>query len=73
MDADEIDDELLEKRIQKAGDERLFYIAEALKRGTSIETIHQWSKIDLFFLKKMAGIIELETMLAANPNDMWNF
>jgi carbamoyl-phosphate synthase large subunit len=65
--AGEIDDELLEKRIRKAGDERLFYIAEALKRGTSIETIHQWSQIDLFFLKKMEGIIVLETRLTANP------
>ncbi|MEH7482860.1 carbamoyl-phosphate synthase large subunit [Neobacillus drentensis] len=67
--AEEIDDELLEKRIRKAGDERLFYIAEALKRGLTIETLHQWSKIDLFFLKKMEGIICLETKIAANPFD----
>ncbi|MDQ0198528.1 carbamoyl-phosphate synthase large subunit [Neobacillus ginsengisoli] len=67
--AAEIDDELLEKRIKKAGDERLFYIAEGLKRGLTIETIHQWSKIDLFFLKKMARIIELEAKLSANPFD----
>ncbi|MEH7745081.1 carbamoyl-phosphate synthase large subunit, partial [Neobacillus drentensis] len=62
-----IDDELLEKRIRKAGDERLFYIAEGLKRGLTIETIHEWSKIDLFFLKKMEGIIEWEKEIAANP------
>jgi carbamoyl-phosphate synthase large subunit len=68
-DAAEIDDELIEKRIKKAGDERLFYIAEALKRGITIETINQWSKIDLFYLKKMEGIIELETKLAGNPFD----
>src|SRR3954447_18532355 len=68
-DALEIEDELLEKRIRKAGDERLFYIAEGLKRGLTIDTIHEWSKIDLFFLKKMAGIIELEASLAANPFD----
>ncbi|SMQ70263.1 carbamoyl-phosphate synthase large subunit [Bacillus sp. OV166] len=67
--AEEIDDELLEKRIRKAGDERLFYIAEALKRGLTIETLHQWSKIDLFFLKKMEGIICLEANIAANPFD----
>src|SRR3954468_897738 len=62
--AAEIDDELLEKRIRKAGDERLFYIAEGLKRGLTIETIHEWSKIDLFFLHKMDGIIKLEAKLA---------
>lgn len=68
-DATEINDDLLEKRIRKAGDERLFYIAEGLKRGLTIETIHEWSKIDLFFLKKMEGIIELEKVIAAKPFD----
>lgn len=67
--AEEINDELLEKRIRKAGDERLFYIAEGLKRGITIETIHQWSKIDMFFLNKMEGIIALEAKLSANIYD----
>ena len=57
--AAEINNELLEKRIRKAGDERLFYIAEAIKRGITVETIHEWSQIDLFFLHKFQGIIEL--------------
>lgn len=65
--ADLIDDLMIEKRIRKAGDERLFYIAEAIKRGISIETIHAWSKIDLFFLKKIEGIIQLEKTIEENP------
>jgi carbamoyl-phosphate synthase large subunit len=68
--AEEISNELLEKRICKAGDERLFYIAEALKRGITVETIHQWSQIDLFFLHKFKGIIELEAKIASNQMDM---
>lgn len=68
--AEEISNELLEKRICKAGDERLFYIAEALKRGITVATIHQWSQIDLFFLHKFQGIIELETKIASNQMDM---
>src|SRR3954465_4525650 len=67
--ASEIDDELLEKRIRKAGDERLFYIAEGLKRGLTIETLHNWSQIDLFYLRKMEGIISLEAKIAENPFD----
>lgn len=67
--AEDICNDLIEKRIRKAGDERLFYIAEGLKRGVTIETIHEWSKIDLFFLKKMEGIIELERKLADSPLD----
>ena len=47
----------------------LFYIAEALKRGISFETIHEWSQIDLFFLYKMEGIIKLEKELANIPFD----
>jgi carbamoyl-phosphate synthase large subunit len=68
--AEEISNEILEKRICKAGDERLFYIAEALKRGITVETIHQWSQIDLFFLHKFKGIIELEAKIASNQMDM---
>ena len=47
----------------------LFYIAEALKRGISFETIHEWSQIDLFFLYKMEGIIKFEKELANIPFD----
>jgi carbamoyl-phosphate synthase large subunit len=65
--ADLIDDETIEKRIRKAGDERLFYIAEAIKRGISVETIHEWSQIDLFFLKKIEGIILFENIVVENP------
>jgi carbamoyl-phosphate synthase large subunit len=63
----QLDDVMVEKRIRKAGDERLFYIAEAIRRGTSIQTIHEWSQIDLFFLKKIEGIIALEEQIKAKP------
>lgn len=69
-DTDELTDELIEKRIRKAGDERLFYIGEALRRGVTIETIHAWSKIDLFFLKKFENIVALEKEVQAAPFDL---
>ncbi len=65
-----VSDELLEKRIRVAGDERLFYVAEAMNRGISIQTIHDWSKIDLFFLHKLEGIIKLEKELVNHPFDL---
>lgn len=64
-----IDKSLLEKEISKPTDERLFYIGEALRQGISIETLHDWSKIDLFFLYKMEKIINLESEVRANPYD----
>ncbi|RFU63344.1 carbamoyl-phosphate synthase large subunit [Peribacillus glennii] len=62
-------DRLIEKRIRTAGDERLFYIGEALRRGTSIDAIHEWSRIDLFFLHKLHKIVAFEETLRENPFD----
>ncbi len=67
---DEIDDALLEKRIRKAGDERLFYLAEAIRRGFTIETLHSWSKIDLFFLHKLEKLIAFEQELSGKPFEL---
>ncbi|WP_449619325.1 carbamoyl-phosphate synthase large subunit [Robertmurraya sp. Marseille-Q9965] len=69
-DGAEIENDLLEKRIRNAGDERLFYIGEALRRGFSIETIHEWSQIDLFFLHKMEKIIKFEEVIRENLFDV---
>ncbi|KIL44823.1 carbamoyl-phosphate synthase large subunit [Jeotgalibacillus soli] len=66
-DAELLTDEWIERRIRKAGDERLFYVGEALRRGVTMETIHEWSKIDLFFLKKMNNIIQFESNVKENP------
>ncbi|MGG3845323.1 carbamoyl-phosphate synthase large subunit [Aeribacillus composti] len=66
----DVSDEMIEKRIKKAGDERIFYIGEALRRGFSVEQIHQWSKIDRFFLNKINNIIEYERELKKSPFDV---
>ncbi|MFJ7856923.1 carbamoyl-phosphate synthase large subunit [Peribacillus sp. NPDC097206] len=67
--SENFNDELIEKRIRKAGDERLFYIGEALRRGKTIETIHEWSQIDLFFLHKLKKIIDFEQELRTHIYD----
>ncbi|WP_240620162.1 carbamoyl-phosphate synthase (glutamine-hydrolyzing) large subunit, partial [Peribacillus acanthi] len=69
-DSDKISNEIIEKRIRKAGDERLFYIGEAIRRGVTLEEIHEWSQIDYFFLNKFERIITLEKELQRNPFDM---
>lgn len=67
--AEAMSDEWIEKRIRRAGDERLFFIGEALRRGVSIETIHSWSQIDPFFLKKFSNIVQHEDILRENRFD----
>ncbi|WP_010282595.1 carbamoyl-phosphate synthase large subunit [Bacillus timonensis] len=70
QDAKDVDNKTIEKRIRKAGDERLFYLAEAIRRGITIEQIHEWSEIDLFFLQKFENIITLENKLRNNIGDI---
>ncbi|WP_172369747.1 carbamoyl-phosphate synthase large subunit [Sporosarcina jiandibaonis] len=62
-------DKWIEKRIRRAGDERLFFIGEALRRGITVETLHEWSMIDKFFLRKFENIIKYEEVVEANPFD----
>lgn len=69
-DAENITNEVIEKRIRKAGDERLFYIAEALRRGFTVEQIHEWSQIDRFFLTKMENIVRYETVIRDHIGDV---
>lgn len=48
------------KEIKEPTTRRIFAIAEALSRGTSVKKLHDLSKIDHWFLSKMARIIEIE-------------
>ncbi|MDD4775983.1 MAG: carbamoyl-phosphate synthase large subunit, partial [Syntrophomonas sp.] len=53
----------LERRMEQADDQRLFVIAEALARGMSIDTIHQFTKINRFFLHKIKNIVDFSRLL----------
>lgn len=53
----------LDKELSEPTDKRIFAIAEALKKGYSIDKIHQLSKITKWFLYKMKNIVETEEKL----------
>jgi carbamoyl-phosphate synthase large subunit len=53
----------LETRIETPNDLRLFYIAEAFRRGWLVEEVHALSKIDPWFLHKIRQVVELEQEL----------
>ncbi len=44
-------------------DERVFTIPFALKEGMSVEEIHQHTRIDLWFLHKIANIVRVESLI----------
>ncbi|MCU1500803.1 MAG: carB, partial [Ilumatobacteraceae bacterium] len=61
---DALDTPALLARIAVATPERLFQIAELLRRGTSIESIHERCRIDAWFLDQMSSIVEERAVLA---------
>jgi len=60
-------DEEIEKMLHICDDQRIFVIAEALRRGIIIESINRITKIDPWFLHKINHIIEIEQRLQNEP------
>lgn len=59
-----LSDEEVRERIHAVDDERCFLIFEALKRGVTPDEIHEITKIDRWFLYKLANLVDLENELA---------
>ena len=53
----------IEEALRTPTDKRIFFIAQALKKGYSIDKIHELTKIDKWFLDKLENIILLEQTL----------
>lgn len=66
----QVSDEVLFDKIALAQDDRLFYLSEAIRRGHSLEKLHDLTKIDLFFLDKLLRIAEIEAELKVQPDDL---
>ena len=62
-DFDKLSDEELEKQLHVVDDRRIFVIAEALRRGVTYDHIHEITKIDLWFIDKIAILVETEQAL----------
>jgi len=56
-------EEELVKQLHKVDDRRIWTIAEALRRGMTYEQIHEITKIDLWFIDKLAVLVEMENAL----------
>ena len=55
-------EELLE-RVHIVDDRRIFVIAELIRKGASYEEIHEITKIDIWFIDKIAHLVEMEQTL----------
>ncbi len=59
----ELSDKEVEKAISRCDDRRLFVLYAAVKRGVSLQEIHDITKIDLWFLNKLKNIAQMEQEL----------
>ena len=55
--------EVLKEKVMKADDERIFALAEMLRRDYRMEKICEITGVDMWFLNKIKGIINEETKL----------
>ena len=62
-DFSDLDDDALIKQLKVVDDRRIWVIAEALRRGVTYETIHSITKIDEWFIDKLAILVEMEQAL----------
>ena len=63
----ELTDDQLEDQLHVVDDRRIWVIAEALRRGISYDHIHDITKIDKWFIDKIAIIVEMENALKSEP------
>lgn len=59
--------EEIREKLHRIDDRRLFVIAEAIRRGISYEEIHDITKIDIWFLDKIAVLTSMEARLKTEP------
>ena len=64
-DFTDLDDSSLREKLSRVDDMRIWRIAEALRRGFTYEEIHEITRIDVWFIDKLAILVEMENELKA--------
>lgn len=64
-------EEELVEACRKPTDERLWALAEALRRGMGVARVHDITRVDEWFLHKILNLVEVEKELVASRGD-WN-
>ena len=66
-DFSDLSDEELLERLHEMDDRRIWMIAEALRRGVSYDVLYSITKIDRWFIDKLAILVEMEKALKEGP------
>lgn len=68
-DYGKLDTESLKRELKRVDDRRIWVIAEAIRKGISFEEIHKITKIDIWFISKIANIVKTEKRLSSEILD----
>jgi len=63
------DRETLEKELGEPGPERIWYVGDAFAAGWTVDEVHQFTKIDKWFLVQIEEIVKLELAMDALTAD----
>ncbi len=66
LDPLNISDEDIEDELIHATDKRIFVMAEAIRRGWSVEKVSQLAQWDIFFVRKIKNIVDMEKTIKEN-------
>ncbi|MBR5452370.1 MAG: carbamoyl-phosphate synthase large subunit [Clostridia bacterium] len=66
---DNMTDEQLFEYLREFKDDNIFAVAELLRRGATVEALHEVTKITAYFLEAIERITQMEKTLAANVGD----
>ena len=66
---DNMTEEQLFDYLREFKDDNIFAVAELLRRGATVEALHEVTKITAYFLESIEKITEMEKTLAANIGD----
>ena len=67
---DDVETEELMDYIADARDDRIYAVAELIRRHTDLGLIYNKTKIDMFFLEKIKNIVKMEKQVAENIGDI---
>ena len=66
-DFSELNKEELLERLKVVDDQRIYVIAEAIRKGIDYDTIHAITMVDCWFIDKLAILVEMEQALQKGP------
>ena len=66
---DSVDTDVMLSYVKNGSDDRIYAIAELLRRGVSHKTINEITGIDMFFISKLSNIIDMERKLINSVSD----